>query len=51
MYERDVPNVAGNVADPPPTELRFEHAYDLAAYDLGARHAQFAAADNLTYHF
>ncbi len=32
-------------------ELRLEHSYDLAAYDLGTKKTQFVAAGDLTYHF
>lgn len=32
-------------------EIRFEHSYNLAAYDLGTKHTQFIAAGDLTYHF
>jgi hypothetical protein len=32
-------------------ELRLEHSYDLAAYDLGTKQTQFIVAGDLTYHF
>ncbi len=32
-------------------ELRLEHSYDLAAYDLGTKKTQFIVAGDLTYHF
>jgi Putative beta-barrel porin-2, OmpL-like. bbp2 len=32
-------------------EIRLEHSYDLAAYDLGTKKTQFIAAGDLTYHF
>lgn len=32
-------------------ELRLEHSYDLAAYDLGTKRTQFIVAGDLTYHF
>lgn len=32
-------------------ELRFEHAYDLPAYDGGRTHTQFTAASDLIFHF
>ncbi|MEZ2347202.1 outer membrane beta-barrel protein [Terriglobus sp. RCC_193] len=32
-------------------EVRLEHSYDLAAYDLGTKHTQFIVAGDLTYHF
>jgi Putative beta-barrel porin-2, OmpL-like. bbp2 len=32
-------------------ELRIEHSYDLAAYDLGTKKTQFIVAGDLTYHF
>jgi len=32
-------------------EVRFEHSYDLAAYDLGTKKSQFVVAGDLTYHF
>ena len=32
-------------------EVRFEHAYDLPAYDLGTKKSQFIAAGDITYHF
>lgn len=32
-------------------EIRLEHSYDRAAYDLGTKHTQFVAAGDLTYHF
>ncbi len=32
-------------------ELRFEHAYDLPAYDGGRTHRQFTAASDLIFHF
>ena len=109
MYERDVPNIAGNVAHPVATEtavvnyvehefnahnylsvrnefvddikgqrtgyttaysehlvsfghwigstvlfrpeLRLEHSYNLAAYDLGTKKTQFILAGDVTYHF
>jgi hypothetical protein len=128
MYERNVPNIAGNVTNPPPTEtgangafcsagertcfapefavvnylerkissrkylsirnefmddirgqrtgsktrysehlvsygywigstvlfrpeVRFEHAYDVPAYDLGTKKSQFVVAGDITYHF
>lgn len=32
-------------------ELRFEHSYNVAAYDLGTKHTQFVVAGDVTYHF
>ena len=32
-------------------ELRLEHSYDLAAYDLGTKKTQFVVAGDVTYHF
>ena len=32
-------------------EVRLEHSYELAAYDLGTKHTQFVVAGDLTYHF
>jgi hypothetical protein len=32
-------------------EMRLEHSYDLAAYELGTKKTQFIAAADLTYHF
>ena len=32
-------------------ELRLEHSYNQAAYDLGTKHTQFIIAGDLTYHF
>ncbi len=32
-------------------ELRLEHSYDLAAYDLGTKKTQFVIAGDITYHF
>jgi len=32
-------------------ELRLEHSYNLAAYDLGTKKTQFVVAGDLTYHF
>jgi Putative beta-barrel porin-2, OmpL-like. bbp2 len=32
-------------------ELRFEHAYDLPAYDLGTKKSQLIFAGDITYHF
>jgi hypothetical protein len=32
-------------------ELRLEHSYDLAAYDLGHKKTQFVVAGDVTYHF
>ncbi len=32
-------------------EIRLEHSYDLAAYDLGTKKTQFVVAGDLTYHF
>ena len=32
-------------------EVRFEHSYELPAYDLGTKHTQFIVAGDLTYHF
>lgn len=32
-------------------EIRLEHSYDLAAYDLGNKKTQFVVAGDLTYHF
>ncbi len=32
-------------------ELRLEHSYNQAAYDLGTKHTQFIVAGDLTYHF
>ena len=32
-------------------ELRLEHSYDLAAFDLGTKKTQFIVAGDLTYHF
>jgi hypothetical protein len=32
-------------------EIRYEHSYDLAAYDLGTKKSQFIVAGDLTYHF
>jgi hypothetical protein len=32
-------------------EIRLEHSYDLAAYDLGTKKTQFIVAGDLTYHF
>jgi hypothetical protein len=32
-------------------ELRLEHSYDLAAYDLGTKKTQFIVAGDITYHF
>jgi hypothetical protein len=32
-------------------EMRLEHSYDLAAYDLGTKKTQFVAAGDITYHF
>lgn len=32
-------------------EVRLEHSYDLAAYDLGTKRTQFIVAGDLTYHF
>jgi hypothetical protein len=32
-------------------EIRLEHFYDLAAYDLGTKNTQFLVAGDLTYHF
>ncbi len=32
-------------------ELRLEHSYNLAAYDLGTKKTQFIVAGDLTYHF
>ena len=32
-------------------EIRLEHSYNLAAYDLGTKKTQFIVAGDLTYHF
>jgi hypothetical protein len=32
-------------------EIRLEHSYDLAAYDLGTKKTQFVVAADMTYHF
>ena len=32
-------------------EIRLEHSYNLAAYDLGSKKTQFIVAGDLTYHF
>ena len=32
-------------------EIRLEHSYDLAAYDLGTKKTQFIVAGDITYHF
>lgn len=32
-------------------EIRLEHSYDMAAYDLGTKKTQFVVAGDLTYHF
>ena len=32
-------------------ELRYEHSYDTAAYDLGTKKSQFVVAGDFTYHF
>jgi len=32
-------------------ELRLEHSYDVAAYDLGTKKTQFVVAGDVTYHF
>ena len=32
-------------------EVRLEHSYDLAAYDLGKKKTQFIVAGDITYHF
>jgi hypothetical protein len=32
-------------------EIRLDHSYDLAAYDLGTKKTQFIVAGDLTYHF
>jgi len=32
-------------------EIRFEHSYNLAAYDNGTKRSQFIVASDLTYHF
>jgi hypothetical protein len=32
-------------------EIRLEHSYDVAAYDLGTKKTQFVVAGDLTYHF
>jgi hypothetical protein len=32
-------------------EVRLEHSYDVAAYDLGTKKTQFIAAGDFTYHF
>jgi hypothetical protein len=32
-------------------EIRLEHSYDLAAYDLGTKKTQFVVAGDITYHF
>jgi hypothetical protein len=32
-------------------ELRFEHSYQQAAYDLGTKKTQFVVAGDITYHF
>jgi hypothetical protein len=32
-------------------EIRLEHSYDSAAYNLGTKKTQFVVADDLTYHF
>ncbi len=32
-------------------ELRFEHSYNMAAYDLGTKKTQFVVAGDITYHF
>jgi hypothetical protein len=32
-------------------EIRYEHSYDLAAYDLGTKKSQFVVAGDITYHF
>jgi hypothetical protein len=32
-------------------EIRLEHSYDLAAYDLGTKKTQFIVAGDVTYHF
>ncbi len=32
-------------------EIRLEHSYDMAAYDLGTKKTQFIVAGDLTYHF
>ena len=32
-------------------EIRLEHSYNLAAYDLGTKKTQFVVAGDLTYHF
>lgn len=32
-------------------EVRFEHAYDKPAFDLGTKHTQFVIAGDVTYHF
>ena len=32
-------------------EVRYEHSYDLPAYDLGTKKSQFIVAGDLTYHF
>jgi hypothetical protein len=32
-------------------EIRFEHAYNQPAYDLGTKHSQFIVAGDITYHF
>jgi hypothetical protein len=32
-------------------ELRFDHAYDVAAYNNGRKHSQFIGAADLIYHF
>jgi Putative beta-barrel porin-2, OmpL-like. bbp2 len=32
-------------------EIRLEHSYDVAAYDLGTKKTQFVVAGDITYHF
>ena len=32
-------------------ELRFDHSYDVAAYNLGRDHSQFAFVTDVIYHF
>jgi hypothetical protein len=32
-------------------EIRLEHSYDTAAYDLGTKRTQFVVAGDITYHF
>jgi hypothetical protein len=32
-------------------EIRYEHSYDVAAYDLGTKKTQFVVAGDVTYHF